>query len=420
MLTSVILIVLMLLLSAFFSGMEIAFTSKNRLKLEIDRKQSRMFDRIADIFSRHPGQYITTILVGNNIALVIYSLYMSLLLRGIFYALGWESIARNGSVAIETAVSTVIIIFFAEFLPKSVFRNNPNFYYRALAPVIYFFYLLLYPIARLTTLISHGILRLTGRRVEERTTTHSFDREDLASLLDTNSSEPRPEPDNELKLFQNALDFADLRVRDCMVPRVDVEAVDIDDTTIEQLTARFVDSKYSRIFVWRKSIDNISGYINSKSLFTRPAGISDGMRQVNFVPETMPLQLVLQNFIKHRTNIAVVIDEFGGTAGVISLEDVLEQIFGEIEDEHDIPDLTEKQVGPDEYVLSCRLEVKYLNEKYNLGIEESKEYDTLAGFIIFNYEGIPTAGETVFIGGLQLRILRTTRSRIELARVKKL
>ena len=420
MLTSVILIVLMLLLSAFFSGMEIAFTSKNRLKLEIDRKQSRMFDRIADIFSRHPGQYITTILVGNNIALVIYSLYMSLLLRGIFYALGWESIARNGSVAIETAVSTVIIIFFAEFLPKSVFRNNPNFYYRALAPVIYFFYLLLYPIARLTTLISHGILRLTGRRVEERTTTHSFDREDLASLLDTNSSEPRPEPDNELKLFQNALDFADLRVRDCMVPRVDVEAVDIDDTTIEQLTARFVDSKYSRIFVWRKSIDNIFGYINSKSLFTRPASISDVMMQVNFVPETMPLQLVLQNFIKHRTNIAVVIDEFGGTAGVISLEDVLEQIFGEIEDEHDVPDLTEKQVGPDEYVLSCRLEVKYLNEKYGLGIEESREYDTLAGFIIFNYEGIPTAGETVFVGGLQVRILRTTRSRIDLARVRKL
>ena len=420
MLTSVILIVLMLLLSAFFSGMEIAFTSKNRLKLEIDRKQSRMFDRIADIFSRHPGQYITTILVGNNIALVIYSLYMSLLLRGIFYALGWESIARNGSVAIETAVSTVIIIFFAEFLPKSVFRNNPNFYYRALAPVIYFFYLLIYPIAPLTTLISHGILRLTGRRVEERTTTHSFDREDLASLLDTNSSEPRPEPDNELKLFQNALDFADLRVRDCMVPRVDVEAVDIDDTTIEQLTARFVDSKYSRIFVWRKSIDNIIGYINSKSLFTRPAGISDVMMQVNFVPETMPLQLVLQNFIKHRTNIAVVIDEFGGTAGVISLEDVLEQIFGEIEDEHDVPDLTEKQVGPDEYVLSCRLEVKYLNEKYGLGIEESREYDTLAGFIIFNYEGIPTAGETVFVGGLQVRILRTTRSRIDLARVRKL
>ena len=261
---------------------------------------------------------------------------------------------------------------------------------------------------------------LLGRRVEEKNITPSFDREDLAALLDSNNSEQHSEPDNELKLFQNALDFADLRVRDCMVPRVDVEAVDIDDTSIEQLTARFVDSKYSRIFVWRKSIDNIVGYVNSKSLFTRPRQIADVMMEVNFVPETMPLQLMLENFIKHRSNIAVVIDEFGGTAGVISLEDVLEQIFGEIEDEHDIPDLTEKQVGPDEYVLSCRLEVKYLNEKYSLGIEESKEYDTLAGFIIYNYEGIPTAGETVFIGGLQLRILRTTRSRIELARVKKL
>lgn len=420
MLTIILLIVFMLLLSAFFSGMEIAFTSKNRLKLEIDRKQSRMFDSIAEVFARHPGQYITTILVGNNIALVIYSLAMSMLLREIYAGLGWAELAREGSVAIDTAVSTVIIIFFAEFLPKSVFRNDPNFYYRALAPVIYFFYILLYPIARFTTLLSHGILRLLGRRVEEKNITPSFDREDLAALLDASGQEAHSEPDNELKLFQNALDFADLRVRDCMVPRVDVEAVDIDDTTIEQLTARFVESKYSRIFVWQKSIDNIIGYVNSKSLFTRPQRISDVMMEVNFVPETMPLQLVLENFIKHRSNIAVVIDEFGGTAGIISLEDVLEQIFGEIEDEHDVPDLVEKQVGADEYVFSCRLEVKYLNERYGLGIEESREYDTLAGFIIYHYEGIPGAGETVFIGNLQLRILRTTRSRIELARVKKL
>ena len=420
MVTSLILIVFMLLLSAFFSGMEIAFTSKNRLKLEIDRKQSRMFDSIAEVFARHPGQYITTILVGNNIALVIYSLAMSMLLREIYGLLGWEELAQEGSVAIDTAVSTIIIIFFAEFLPKSVFRNDPNFYYRALAPVIYFFYIVLYPVARFTTLLSHGILRLLGRRVEEKNITPSFDREDLAALLDTNGPEAHSEPDNELKLFQNALDFADLRVRDCMVPRVDVEAVDIDDTTIEQLTARFVDSKYSRIFVWRKSIDNIIGYVNSKSLFTRPAQIADVMMEVNYVPETMPLQLMLENFIKHRSNIAVVIDEFGGTAGIISLEDVLEQIFGEIEDEHDVPELIEKQVGADEYVFSCRLEVKYLNEKYDLGIEESREYDTLAGFIIYNYDGIPSSGETVVIGNLQLRILRTTRSRIELARVKKL
>ena len=420
MLTSVILIVVMLLLSAFFSGMEIAFTSKNRLKLELDRKQNRMFDYIADIFARHPGQYITTILVGNNIALVVYSLYMSLLLRRLFSLMGWESIARSGSVAIETGVSTLIIIFVAEFLPKSIFRNNPNFYYRLFAPAIFFFYLLLFPVARFTTILSQGILRLLGRRAVVQDAPQRFDREDLAALLDTNNSEPQPDADNELKLFQNALDFADLRVRDCMVPRVDIEAVDIENTTIEQLTARFVDTKYSRIFVWRRSIDNIVGYVNSKSLFTRPDRIEDVLMEVNFVPETMPLQGVLQTFSRHLSNIAVVIDEFGGTAGVISLEDVLEQIFGEIEDEHDIPDLTEKQVGPDEYVLSCRLEVKYLNEKYGLEIEESREYDTLAGFIIYNYEGIPSAGETVFVGNLQLKILRTTRSRIELARVKKL
>lgn len=418
--STVLLIVAMLLLSAFFSGMEIAFTSKNRLKLEIDRKQSRMFDSIAGIFARHPGQYITTILVGNNIALVIYSLYMSLLLRNIAAGLGWSTGAGGGSVVVQTVISTVVIIFVAEFLPKSVFRNNPNFYYRVLSPVIYFFYLLLYPLARLTTLLSHGILRLLGRRVEERHSNPSFGRSDLAALLDANNTETAHDADNELKLFQNALDFADLRVRDCMVPRVDVEAVDFENTTIEQLTARFVETMYSRIFVWEKSIDNIVGYVNSKSLFHRPADLASVLIKVNFVPETMPLQQVLQNFIKHKSNIAVVIDEFGGTAGVISLEDVLEQIFGEIEDEHDIPDLTEKQVAEGEYVFSCRLEVRYLNEKYGLDIAENKEYDTLAGFIIYHYEGIPTAGETLFIGGLQLRILRTTRSRIELARVKKL
>ena len=230
MLAIVILIFAMLLLSAFFSGMEIAFTSKNRLKLEIDRKQSRMFDRIAEVFSRHPGQYITTILVGNNIALVVYSLDMSLLLRETYGALGWESLALEGSVALDTAVSTLVIIFVAEFLPKSIFKNNPNFYYRALAPAIYFFYIL---------------------RVKEQDITPSFNREDLAALLEANNTEQHAEPDNELKLFQNALDFADLRVRDCMVPRVDIEAVDIEETSIGQLTARFVDSKYSRIFVWR-------------------------------------------------------------------------------------------------------------------------------------------------------------------------
>ncbi len=419
MLTTILLIILMLTLSAFFSGMEIAFTSKNRLKLELDRKQSRLFDSIANVLERHPGQYITTILVGNNIALVIYSLCMSLFLRGIFALCGWEELASRGSVAVETAVSTIVIIFVGEFLPKSISKNNPNFYYRTFASLIYLFYILLYPLARFTTLLSQGILRLFGRKTEAQPTLPSFNHDDLAALLDT-SSETKSDSDNELKIFQNALDFADRRVRDCMVPRIDVEAVDIDETTIEMLTERFVESKYSRLFVYRQNIDNIIGYVNSKSLFTHPQSVEEVMMEVNYLPETMPLQAVLQNFTKHGSNIAVVIDEFGGTAGIISLEDVLEQIFGEIEDEHDETEEIEKQVGEGEYVFSCRLEVKYLNEKYDLGCEEQKEYDTLAGLIIAHYDGIPSAGEILVIGGLQIRILRTTRSRIELARVKKI
>ena len=412
-------IVICICFSAFFSGMEIAFTSKNRLKLELDRKQSRLFDRIAALFERHPGQYITTILVGNNIALVIYSLYMSLLLRGLFYLAGWEAMAEHGSVAIETAVSTLVIIFLGEFIPKSIFKNNPNFFYRIFSPIIYLIYLVLYPIARFTTLLSQGILWMLGHKTKPDAPIAHFNHDDLAALLNANT-EPQEDPDNELKLFQNALDFADLRVRDCMVPRIDVEAVDVEDTTIEELTERFVESKFSRLFVYRNNLDNIIGYVNLKSLFTHPKSVEEAMMKVHFVPETMPLQALLQTFIKNHSNIAVVIDEFGGTAGIISLEDVLEEIFGEIEDEHDEAEEIEKQVGEEEFVLSCRLEVEYLNEKYNLEIEESKEYDTLAGLIIYHYEGIPTAGQILVIGKLQIRILRTTRSRLELARVKKI
>ena len=417
--TSVVIIVVMLLLSAFFSGMEIAFINKNRLKLEIDRKQSRLFDFIADIFARHPGQYITTILVGNNIALVVYSLCMSVVIRAMAYTLGWREVAESGSFILETIIPTIIVIFVGEYIPKSIFRSKPNFYYRFLAPVIYLFYLLLYPIARFTTLLSYGILRLFGRKNEQGESDMHFDRSDLEHLLDTNNNDTQHEPaDQEIKILQNALDFADLRVRDCMISRVDIEAVDIEDTTIEELTERFVESMYSRIFVWKGSIDNIVGYVNVKSLFRRPERLEDVVMDVDFVAETLPLQEMLEQFMKSKSNIAVVIDEFGGTAGIISLEDVLEQIFGEIEDEHDMPEMIEKQVGEREYVFSCRLDVKYLNEKYALEIEECDEYDTLAGFIIYNYDGLPAAGEIVTVENLRIKILRTTRSRLELARVE--
>jgi CBS domain containing-hemolysin-like protein len=408
----------MLLLSAFFSGMEIAFLNKNRLKLEIDRKQSRMFDYIANLFSHNQGQYITTILVGNNITLVIYSMCMSQLIRGMAYMLGWNSIYSEGSFLLETIIPTIIVIFVAEYIPKSVIRVNPNFYYRIFSPIIFVFYLLLYPIARFTTMLSYGLLRLFGRTTAQAERETEFDRSDLESLLDTNNTEADNDTEAEIKMFQNALDFADLRVRDCMVSRVDMEAVDIDETTIESLTERFVESKYSRIFVWRDSVDNIIGYVNSKSLFTAPKTIEQVLINVDYVVETMSLQDMLTQFIKQKSNIAVVIDEFGGTAGIISLEDVLEQIFGEIEDEHDVEDMVEKQVAENEYVFSCRLEVEYLNEKYGFNIAESEEYDTLAGYIIYRYKELPTAGTQMEFDGLKIKILRTTRSRIELARVE--
>ncbi len=408
----------MVALSAFFSGMEIAFLNKNRLRLEIDRKQSGVLDYIAGLFSRHQGQYITTILVGNNIALVLYSMCLSIVLREFARSIGWTSV-QEGSILLETIIPTIIIIFLGEYLPKSIFRRNPNFYYRYLSPVMYFFYILLYPITRATTLLSYGILRLVGRKTSGVEREVVFDRSDLESLLENNNSaESASESDNDIKLFQNALDFADLRVRDAMVSRVDIEAVDIDDCTMEELTAKFVETMYSRIFVWRDSIDNIIGYVNSKSLFESPKNIGEALIKVDYVAETLPLQDLLTQFTKNKSNIAVVIDEFGGTAGIISLEDVLEQIFGEIEDEHDKQDMVEKRISEREYVFSCRLEIDYLNDKYNLDIPESDEYDTLAGYIISRYEELPTAGTIMEFDGLRIKILSTTRSRIELAKVE--
>lgn len=415
---SVVLVVAMVVLSAFFSGMEIAFLNKNRLRLEIDRKQSRVFDYVAGIFSQHQGQYISTILVGNNIALVLYSMSLSLVLREVAGMLGWVSV-KEGSMLLETIIPTIIIIFLGEYLPKSVFRSNPNFFYRYLSPVMYVFYMLLYPITRATTLLSYGLLRLVGRKTSGVERPMEFDRSDLESLLESNNSaELASDADNDIKMFQNALDFADLRVRDAMVSRVDVEAVDIEDCTMEELTAKFVETMYSRIFVWRDSIDNIVGYVNSKSLFESPKTIEEALMKVDYVAETLPLHDLLTQFTKNKSNIAVVIDEFGGTAGIISLEDVLEQIFGEIEDEHDKPDMIEKRISDREFVFSCRLEVEYLNDKYALALPESDEYDTLAGYIISRYEELPTAGTIMEFDGLRIKILSTTRSRIELAKIE--
>lgn len=397
--------------SAFFSGMEIAFLGRNRLREEIDRQHNPLFGRISDVFAHNAGNYITTILVGNNIALVIYSMSMSVLLVELF---------DMQNALLQTIISTIIILFIGEYIPKSVVKRNPNFYYSVFSVVMYLFYIILYPVSRLTTLISYGLIRLTGRRIEQRDEPTEFNRDDLASLVESENIEVQLEDEEDIRLFQNALDFADLRVRDCMVRRVDVEAVDLESTTIEELTERFVETNFSRIFVWHDSIDNIIGYVNSKSLFENPKEISDIIIKTIYVAETMPLQAMLETFTKRKASIAVVIDEFGGTAGIISLEDVLEQIFGEIEDEHDVQEMVEKQTGDGEWTFSARLEVEYLNERYELGITESEEYDTLAGYIISMYGRIPHEGEELRAEKFEIKILKREQSRLDLVSLKRL
>lgn len=410
-LTTVVVIAVMLLFSAFFSGMEIAFLGRNRLREEIDRKQNPMFNHIADVFGRNASNYITTILVGNNIALVVYSMFMSKLLLGLF---------NIDNALVQTIVSTVVILFVGEYIPKSVVRHNPNFYYTFFSPFIYLLYIILYPITRFTTLISYGLIRLTGTRLESRVEPTEFNREDLASLVEADNVEVDSEDEQDIRLFQNALDFADLRVRDCMVQRVDVEAVDLETTSIAELTERFVETNFSRIFVWHDTIDNIIGYVNSKSLFERPQSISDVLIKTIYVAETMPLQAMLETFTKRKASIAVVIDEFGGTAGIISLEDVLEQIFGDIEDEHDVQELVERQVADGEWIFSSRLEVEYLNERYELAIPENDEYDTLAGYIIAEHGGIPHEGDSFNTRHFSVKILKREGSRLDLVGLRRL
>ncbi|MBQ5670254.1 MAG: HlyC/CorC family transporter, partial [Tidjanibacter sp.] len=282
---------------------------------------------------------------------------------------------------------------------------------------VYLIYLVLFPLSKLTTAIAFALLRLFGLKVKEEHSIKNFGRIDLENLVDESVENSEKMQPNDIKIFQNALDFSDLRVRDCMVPRVDVEAVEL-DTSIEELTRRFIDTNFSRLFVWEESIDNIVGYVTTKSLFRRPQSIKEILMPVRYVPEAMETERLMGEMIRTKQSVAVVIDEFGGTAGVISLEDVLEEIVGEIEDEHDTPELVEKVLKDNQWVLSCRLEVAYLNERYDLGLKESDEYDTLAGYIIAKYGSIPTVGTSIESEGKEIKILKSTSSRVELAKVR--
>lgn len=408
-------VILALLLSAFFSGMEIAFISANRLRIEIDRKQSPFYDRVIGRFLRAPGQYISTMLVGNNIALVVYSLFMSSIVAG---AMG------GANLLVETLISTVIIIFTAEFLPKALVRSSPNWYLKILIAPIYLFYWLFYPVARFTTLLSVGILRIFGLKLSRTSDISSFDKVDLQSLVEETSSDPPGDAtasdEADLKLLQNALDFSELKVRDCMVPRVDVVAVEIASTPAEILDL-FKKTHFSRIPLYEGSVENIVGYASGRDLFSLPESLDKMRLDILFTPETGSAQKLLQEFIKSRKSMAVVIDEFGTTAGIVTIEDILEQIVGEIEDEHDQDYTLEKVLTPGEkWLFSARLEIEYLNEEYDLAIPLSDEYDTLAGYLLYNCENFPQPGEQMVVGELNFRIKRATSNKITLIELSKL
>ncbi len=410
--TEIIIALCALLLSIFFSGMEIAFTASNKLRLEIEKKQSKSYNYIASLFLRSPGQYLSTILVGNNIALVIYSIFLSRL---------YVQLTGNTNYALETLISTLIIIFVAEFIPKAIVKANPNLYLKTFAAPVYGFYVLFYPLARFTSWLSIRLLRLLGLRVDRGPEIAVFDKVDLASLVEeTSGQNPSQEQEsNRYRLFQNALDFSEQRVRDCMVPRTDMEAVDA-DISMEELRQAFISSGYSRLPVYRGNVDNVVGYVNLKSLFHRPERMEQILQQTLYVPETLSQQKLLQRLTQEHKSMAIVIDEFGSTAGMVTLEDLLEEIFGEIEDEHDTDDWVEKRVNGNEYVFSGRLQIDHLNQSYpSLKIPESERYDTLAGYVLYLSESIPEAGDVVEDQHLSLRILRVANSKVELIRLTK-
>lgn len=411
-------IILAITFSAFFSGMEIAFVGSNKLRLELDIKQNVLGAGILKFFNAHPGQYIATMLIGNNISLVIYGLVISDILAPV---LGTITESEALILIIKTLISTFIILILAEFLPKAVFRLTPNFFLRLFSFPALIFYLLFYPVSKFSLFISNQILRLFpgGSKKKNTGTNQIFSRADLDHFVSANNVENiRDEKEREnIKLFQNALGFSGVRVRECMIPRTEIEAVEINNS-IEKLRERFVETRYTRILVYSETIDQVAGYFELKDIFRNLPDIRSGLRKIAIVPETMPASRLLKQFVDEKINVAVVVDEFGGTSGMVTIEDMVEEIVGDIQDEHDTEELVDKQVGPGEYIFSGRLEIDAINDKYGLGLPESDEYETLAGLVLFINGDIPKQGQIVKVRNYNVKILRSSPTRIDLVNLK--
>ncbi|MBQ1176949.1 MAG: HlyC/CorC family transporter [Paludibacteraceae bacterium] len=412
--TTIFFILLTLLFSAFFSGMEIAFVTSNKLRLQMDMQKESLTSSILSIFYAHPDRYISTILVGNNIALVIYGMEMAVLLEP-FLANLLPNAALVGLA--QTFVSTVVILITGEFLPKMIFKINSNGWLRFFAVPMLLFYVLLYPISLFMSWLSGSIMRLFGMPTEQ-TNQYLVGRVDLDRLIHESIETSEEEVENDLKFFQNALDLSKVKLRNCIVPRTEIEAVEY-DCTVEELRQHFVETGYSKLLVYQDNIDNIVGYVHSNELFTKPERWQSQIIIAPIVPETMAANKLMNMLLLKKKSIAVVVDEFGGTAGIVTLEDIVEEIFGEIEDEHDTPEYVEKKINDNEYVFSGRLEIDYLNETFDLQLPVSEDYLTLAGLVLHVYQGIPQINEQIKIEKYTLKIIKASKNKIELLKLIK-
>ena len=412
-------IIICLLLSAFFSGMEIAFLSANRLRIELDLKQGEFSAKIIKIFTEKPTHFIASMLLGNNIVLVVYGIVMATLLQPFIQRFVSQ---EYYILALQTVISTLLILVTAEFLPKTIFRLMPNAFLNALCIPVLVFYILMYPITIFVIWLSDIFLkRFVKSNNNGKNNIYVFSKTDLNHLVRNIRFQGKHQLDteHEIRIFQNALDFSKIKVRDCMVSRTQIIAIE-DTSSIDELRQLFIESGFSKILIYNESIDNIIGYVSSKDLFKNPANITSNIIKVPIVPETMNANKLLRLLLQERKSLALVVDEFGGTSGIITTEDIMEEIFGEIEDEYDINELIEKKLPDNGYVFSGKIEIEYLNSKFNLQILESEEYDTLAGFVFHHLGRIPSLNEHFTIKPFKFKVLKIDNKRLDIIYVKQL
>ena len=409
-------IIVTLVLSGFFSGMEMAFVSSNRMLAEMDKEKNGISQHCLSLFYRQPNNFVSTMLVGNNIVLVLYGL----LFAKLFDSTVFEGLDVGLRVTADTVVSTIIVLFTGEFLPKMFFKSNPNRLLTFFALPAFFFYILLWPISRLATLLSRGLLKLGGIKVENGVKDEEFSKVDLDYLVQQSIDKASNEEEiqEEVRIFQNALDLSDTKVRDCMIPRTEINAVE-KGTPLEELRQKFVESGRSKIIVFEGDIDHIIGYIHSSELFRIKDEWLSHVRQMPFIPETMAARKLMQNMLMQKTNLAVVVDEFGGTSGIVALEDIVEEIIGEIEDEHDISSYECRKTNDGGYLVSARLEIERVNEALGLGLPEGDDYKTVGGLILDRYQSFPKLNEVIAIDGWNCKILKNTETKIELVKFTK-